>query len=77
MKACILIKTSPGTQGEVFEAVEQLPGVKLAFPVCGRTDIVANVEVPSFQNLVKVNEKAKEQPGVTASETLVEMEAIR
>ncbi len=48
MKACILIKTTPGTQGEVFEAVEQLPGVKLAFPVFGRTDIIANVEVPSF-----------------------------
>ncbi len=77
MKACILIKTTPGTQGEVFEAVEQLPGVKLAFPVFGRTDIIATVEVPSFQDLVKVIEKAKEQTGVTASETLVEMEAIR
>ncbi len=77
MKACIMIKTSPGAEGEVFETMEQIPGVKLAFPVFGRTDIVANVEVPSFQDLVKVIEKAKEQPGVIASETLVEMEAVR
>ena len=77
MKACIMIKTSPGVEGEVFETMEQIPGVKLAFPVFGRTDIVANVEVPSFQDLVKVIEKAKEQPGVIASETLVEMEAVR
>jgi hypothetical protein len=76
MKACILIKTTPGTQGSVSEAVEQLPGVGTAFPVLGRTDVVVSVKVISFQDLVRVIELAKEQEGVVATETLVEMEAM-
>ena len=77
MKACILIKTSPGFQASVCAAVEEIPAVKRVFPVLGRTDIVANLAVTSFLDLIKVIEVAKKQEGVTATETLVEMEEMQ
>lgn len=77
MKACILIKTTPSTQGSVAEEVENLKGVGTAFPVLGRTDVVARVRVVSFQELVRVIEEIKVQEGVIATETLVEMEAMQ
>lgn len=77
MKACILIKTAPGSQTSVCEAVEEIPAVKTVFPVLGRTDIVANLAVTSFLDLIKVIEEAKKQEGVTATETLVEMEEMQ
>ncbi|MBI4161467.1 MAG: Lrp/AsnC ligand binding domain-containing protein [Acidobacteria bacterium] len=77
MKACILIKSAPGRQSAVSEAVEQLPGVRVAFPIQGRTDVVASVSVTSFQDLVRLIEETKGQDGVVATETLVEMEAMQ
>lgn len=76
MKACILIKTSPGLQASVCEAMEEIPAVKAVFPVVGRTDIVVSLAVTNFLDLIKVIEKAKKQEGVTATETLVEMEEM-
>ncbi len=77
MKACILVKTIAGAQNSVAEAIESLQGVLVAFPVLGRTDVVANIQVASFQELVRLIEETKDQDGVAATETLVQMEAMQ
>jgi DNA-binding Lrp family transcriptional regulator len=51
MKACLLIRTEPGKHNDVAEAVAGMEGVKLAFPVLGRTDVAANVEVADIESL--------------------------
>jgi len=74
MKACLLIKTEPGRHNDVAKAVSEMEGVKLAFPVLGRTDVVANVEVTDLKALSRLVLKLLEVKGVAASETLVEAE---
>lgn len=76
MKACILIKTDPGKHIAVARNIALLEGVKMAFPVLGRTDVVASVEVTTLKKLSNLTLKIGESPGVTATETLVELELI-
>jgi uncharacterized protein with GYD domain len=75
MKACLLIRTKPGKHNDVAESVSGIKGVKLAFPVLGRTDVVANVEVADLKALTGLVMKLVEAEGVVASETLVGLEA--
>lgn len=74
MKACLLIKTEPGKHNEVARAVAGMEGVKLAFPVLGRTDVVANVEVSDLKALSRLLLKLRDVKGVAASETLMGLE---
>ena len=74
MKACLLIRTEPGKHNDVAEAVAGMEGVKLAFPVLGRTDVAANVEVADIEALTEIMLKLREVEGLAASETLVEVE---
>ncbi len=76
MKACILIKTDPGKHKAVSRSVALIEGVKMAFSVLGRTDVVASVEVTTLKKLSAVAFKVGESPGVTATETLVGLELI-
>lgn len=74
MKACLLIRSDPGKHNEVAEAVAGMEGVKLAFPVLGRTDVAANVEVADLKALTDLMLKLREVEGVAASETLIGLE---
>lgn len=74
MKACLLIRTEPGKHNEVAEAVAGMEGVKLAFPVLGRTDVVANVDVADLKALTEFMLKLREIDDIAASETLVGLE---
>jgi len=74
MKACLLIRTEPGKHNDVAEAVAGMEGVKLAFPVLGRTDVAANVEVADIETLTEIILKLREVEGLAASEALVEVE---
>lgn len=74
MRACLLIRTEPRRHNEVARAVGEVKGVKLAFPVLGRTDVVANVEVADLKELTRLVLSLREIPGVAATETLIGLE---
>ena len=74
MKARLLIRTKPGKHNKVAEAITDMRGVKLAFPVLGRTDVVANVELVDLKALTGFLLKLREVDGIAASETLVGVE---
>lgn len=75
MKACILIKVEAGKHDPVAKIVAGISGVKAAFPVLGRTDVVANVEVAGLKELSTLALEIGKTTGVTATETLVALEA--
>ena len=52
--------------------LKKIAGVKHAFAVAGRADVVALVEAPDLKGLSNLVMKVFRTPGVTASETLVE-----
>ena len=74
MKACLLIRTKPGIHNDLAEAVAEMMGVKLAFPVLGRTDVVANVEVDDLEALTALVLNLRDVEGVAATETLIGLE---
>jgi len=76
MKACILIKTNPSKIKTIAKIVEKIEGVKIAFPVLGRTDVVASVEASTLEQLSILAFKIGGTPGVTATETLVGLAGV-
>jgi len=74
MKACILIKTKPGRYNAIAKAISKLEGVKFAFPVMGRTDVVVNVEVADIKRLGSLAFEIGGIAGVLATETLIALE---
>ena len=56
--------------------IEKIKGVKIAFPVLGRADVVASVEVSTLEQLSVLAFKIGGTPGVTATETLVGLEGV-
>ena len=74
MKACILVKTNPGKHNAVARAVSKIVGVKLAFPVLGKTDMVASVEAADIKVLQKIAFEIGALRGVVATETLIALE---
>ncbi len=52
----------------------RVEGVKLAFPVLGRTDVAVNVEVADLKALTGLMLKLREVDGIAATETLVGLE---
>ncbi len=74
MKACLLIRTKPGKHNAVADAVAKVEGVKLAFPVLGRTDVAVNIEVADLKALTDLMLKMREIDGIAATETLVGLE---
>jgi uncharacterized protein with GYD domain len=71
VKAVVLIRTQLGKHGETARAVARLNGVKLAFPVMGRADVVASVESPSIGRLNELVLRIAATKGVVLTETLV------
>jgi len=74
MKATILVFTEAGKFEEVVAGLKKIGGVKHAFAVAGRADVAAIVDVPDLKELSNVALKVFKTPGVTASETLVELQ---
>ena len=74
LKACILVKTATGKFGEVINSLTDVEGVKRAFAVMGRTDVVVWAEVNNLKALRRLTYKIGLNPNVVASETLVGME---
>ena len=74
MKACILVKSEAGKHGALCKEAAKLKGIKAAFSVVGRTDIVTSVDVVNLKELTQLAMKIGAISGVVATETLVAME---
>ena len=71
MKACVLVKTDAGAHTNVAKQIRKHKGVKAAFSVMGRTDVVASVDVKDLKALSELDLKIAGIRGVNATETLV------
>lgn len=76
MKACILIKTNPGKNRTIAKMVENIKGVKIAFPVLGRADVVASVEASTLEQLSVLAFEIGGTPDVASTETMVGLEGV-
>ena len=73
MKACILLKTGSGAHNEVAKAAGDIDGVKAAFPVLGRFDVIVRVETTDLAKVAQAVSDLNKIPLVLSSETLVEL----
>ena len=71
--ACILVYCEAGKFKEVLDKVKGLEGVKRAFPVHGRCDLVIQAGATDLKKLGELAFKVAATPGVRATETLVEV----
>jgi len=71
--ACILIGCEGGKFRAVADAIKKLKGAKMAFPVVGRWDVVAQVDVADREALSKLMLKINGLRGVKYTETLVQV----
>lgn len=74
VSACVLIRTEHGRFEDVVKAVSQIRGVKRAFPVLGRYDVVVEVEATDMRDLGATVLRMGRLSGVVFTETLVEIE---
>ncbi|MCX8189271.1 MAG: Lrp/AsnC ligand binding domain-containing protein [Nitrososphaeria archaeon] len=74
VEACILIRTERGKFLEIVQNIKQLKGVKDAYPVLGRFDVVVHASVSNEKELGNVVMKIGNLSGVVFTETLVEVE---
>lgn len=74
VSACMLIRTEHGRFEDVVRAVSQLKGVKRAFPVLGRYDVVVDIEAADMKELGSTVLRIGRLSGVVFTETLVEIE---
>jgi DNA-binding Lrp family transcriptional regulator len=72
LNACILIKTVPLQTGSVLENTRSLKGVRKAFIVYGRYDMVAFVEASGYPEIRKLTGEINSAQGVRSTETLVQ-----
>lgn len=72
VSACVLIYCDAGKFPAVLSEVKKLAGVKRAFSVLGRCDVVAEIEAADAKTLSEITWKVTRLPGVTATETLME-----
>ncbi|HDI46724.1 MAG TPA: Lrp/AsnC family transcriptional regulator [Candidatus Methanomethylia archaeon] len=73
VQACILIKAKTKSVFDVVKQLEQMEEVKDAFPVFGRFDVVAFIEVESRDRVVELARKINSLEGVIRTETLLEV----
>jgi len=72
MKAAILISVEVNKLSGVLNEVKKVSGVKEAFSVAGRADIVAIIEAKDLNELSKISVKLNSILGVSTTETLIE-----
>ncbi len=73
VSACVLIRTSQGKFDEAVKALSQVKGVQRVFPVLGRYDVVADVEVKDPSDLGPTILRLGRLAGIVFTETLAEI----
>ena len=71
--ACILVCCQAGKYKDVAAELRKATGVKRAFGVHGRWDVVAEIEVADLKTLSETVLKLHGLPGVRATETLISL----
>jgi DNA-binding Lrp family transcriptional regulator len=74
VSACVLIRTEHGKFEDVVKALNQVKGVRRAFPVLGRYDVVVEVESADMKELGSTVLRISRLSGVVFTETLIEVE---
>ncbi len=72
LSACILIKTVPLQTDSVLKKAKSLKGVRKAFVVYGRYDLVAFVDASGYPEIRSLTSEINSAPGVRSTETLVQ-----
>jgi len=72
ISACMLIEASPGKVETVLDRVKKVSGVRKAFTVFGRFDIVAFIEAQDYEAVRKLSLTVNAIEGVEETETIVE-----
>jgi len=72
IRACILIEALPGKIEAVLANVKKVEGVRKAFIVFGRYDIVAFAEAPDYEAIRNIALKIDAMKDVEETETIVE-----
>jgi len=72
VKACILIKVVPTRVEQVLDRVRRLGEARKVYPVYGRWDIVAFIEVLEYRRLKELTGDINRLEGVRSTETLAE-----
>jgi len=72
LNACVLIKTTPLQTDTVLQKTLRLRGVRKAFIVYGRFDMVAFAETDDYPGIRKLTGTINAIEGVRSTETLVE-----
>jgi len=71
----MLIRTERGKFEDVVKRLNQIAGVKAAFPVLGRYDIAVDIEASNSKELGRSILKANRLAGIVFTETLPEVES--
>jgi len=74
LSGCVLIRTERGRFEDVVLLVSQLKGVKRAFPVLGRYDVVIDLEASNYEELGSTVLRMGKISGVVFTETLLEIQ---
>jgi DNA-binding Lrp family transcriptional regulator len=72
LDACILLKTVPLQTDAVLSKVRSLDGVRKAFVVYGRYDMVAFAQADAYPQIRKLTGQINSMQGVRSTETLIE-----
>jgi len=67
-----LIKTKPAASDDVLSSLRKVRGVRKAYVVYGRFDLVAFAEGPDYPTLRELTAKVNSIEGVRSTETLAE-----
>lgn len=71
-EAFVLVRVQPGKDKDVLEKVKAIEGVKEAFGVAGRFDVVVRTLAPDLDTLSRISlEKLRTIEGILYTETLV------
>jgi DNA-binding Lrp family transcriptional regulator len=72
LEACVLLKTVPTKAYAILGALKEMKGVKKAYLVYGRFDLVAFLQVEDYPALKKATTEVNSWDGVRSTETLAE-----
>ncbi len=70
--ACILIKVVPTRIDQILTKVRELIETRKAYPVYGRWDIAAFIQVSEYKQLKHLTSRINSYEGVRSTETLAE-----
>lgn len=72
MKVCMLIRVAPGKGKAALEAVKKFSGIKKAYLVFGRYDIVAFAEAQNYEAVNTLTANINAIKELKSTESLVE-----